>query len=66
MLAYSLHSNIEVNTLMNDINKLISQHKDDSPDTTLILCICIKTVSHDDTSLIPKLPYKGNENVCII
>lgn len=66
MLAYSLHSNIEVNTLMNDINKLISQHKDHSPDTTPILCICIKTVSYDDTSLIPKLPYKGDENVCII
>lgn len=42
---------------MNDINKLISDYTKHSQDKTLLLCITIKPVAYDDTSLIPKLEY---------
>lgn len=59
MLAYVLNQNIDGNKLIGDIQKLISQFQQQNPNTTPILTIEIKSISYDDTSLIPKLEVKN-------
>lgn len=59
MLAYILNQNIDGNKLLSDIQKLISKFQQDNPNDTPILVVDIKSVSYEDTSLIPKLETKN-------
>lgn len=59
MLAYVLNQNIDGNKLIGDIQKLISQFQQSNPNATPILIVDIKTISYDDSSLIPKLEVKN-------
>lgn len=67
MLCYSLENNISGEKLLQDINRLIEKFRKNSPDQKPILYIDIKSVTYDDTSLIPKLEHKESNAVdCII
>lgn len=59
MLAYILNQNIDGNKLLSDIQKLISKFQQDNPNVTPIVIVDIKSVSYEDTSLIPKLETKN-------
>lgn len=59
MLAYILNQNIDGNKLLSDIQKLISKFQQDNPNATPIVIVDIKSVSYEDTSLIPKLETKN-------
>jgi hypothetical protein len=59
MIAYVLNKQINGETILKDIQQLVNTHNKNYPDKIPVLTITIKTISHDDTSLIPKLEYKG-------
>lgn len=59
MIAYSLNKNISLENLSKDINNLIEQFRKQHPEKIPILTINIRSISKDDTSLIPKLEYKN-------
>lgn len=59
MLAYVLDKEINGEKILKDIQKLIvkfKQHNNSVP----ILHISIRTISHENNEIIPKLEYKGN------
>lgn len=58
MLAYVLDKNIDGQRLLQDITRLVSNYKNDSPDKTPVLVINITNIVSDDTSLIKKLEDK--------
>jgi hypothetical protein len=61
MIAYVLDKQIGAERILGDINNLINKFRNESPEQIPILVIQIKTISRDDTSLIPKLEYKNLE-----
>lgn len=60
MVVYKLDNNLDGEKILKDIQKLINQFTHNSQNQTGYLCITIKTIAHDDTSMIPKLEYKGD------
>ena len=58
MIAYVLDKEITGKKILQDINGLINKFKQTNPQNIPILTISIKTISHEDTSLIPKLEHK--------
>jgi hypothetical protein len=60
MIAYTLNKNISIENLSKDINGLVEKFRKDYPEKIPILTIDIRTITRDDTSLIPKLEYKGD------
>jgi len=58
MIAYVLDKEITGEKILQDINGLINKFKQTNPQNIPILTISIKTISHEDTSLIPKLEHK--------
>lgn len=61
MIAYVLDKEIGTEKVLRDINNLINKFRADSPEQIPILVIQIKSISKDDTSLIPKLEHKNLE-----
>jgi|LakMenEpi03Aug12_release.lakeMendotaPanAssembly.Ray.scaffolds.fasta_scaffold3727278_1 hypothetical protein len=59
MLAYVLNQNIDGNKLLGDIQKLISSFQQNYPNVQPILIVEVKSVSYEDTSMIPKLEVKN-------
>jgi hypothetical protein len=59
MIVYSLNKNISGDKILKDINSMIENFKKHNSATDILLVIDIKTISHDDNSLIPKLEYKS-------
>jgi len=60
MVVYKLDNNLNGDKILKDIQRLVNQFSQNSQDQTGYLCITIKTIAYDDTSLIPKLEYKGD------
>lgn len=60
MIAYVLTKEISGQKILQDINGLLEKFKKDNKDAIAILTINIKTISDDNTSLIPKLTYEGD------
>lgn len=58
MIAYSLDKNISGEKILSDIQNLVTKFKQKEPDKIPILYIDIRSVTQEDTSLIPKLEYK--------
>ena len=58
MVVYKLDKSIDTQRLISDIQKLVTQFSSDNPNDTPLLVISVKKITHDDTSLIPKLEYK--------
>ncbi len=61
MIAYVLDKEIGTEKVLRDINNLINKFRSESPEQIPILVIQIKSISKDDTSLIPKLEHKNLE-----
>jgi hypothetical protein len=66
MIAYVLDKDVGAEEILSDIQKLINKFKLENPTTVPILTIQIKTISMDDTSLIPKLEHKILDSDCTI
>ena len=58
MIAYVLDKDIPGEKILQDIQNLIAKFKSGSQDKIPILYIDIRTISHDDTSIIPKIEHK--------
>jgi hypothetical protein len=58
MIVYKLDKNIDAQKVINDIQNLINKFQQTNPQDIGLLTILIKSVSYDDTSLIPKLEHK--------
>jgi len=59
MRAYKLDKSISAEKIIGEINKLIQINKENIQNKLLI--IDIKTITTDDSSLIPKLEYQNHE-----
>jgi hypothetical protein len=59
-LCYNLQNNIDGNRMVKDIQNLINQFRTNSQTQNGLLYITVKSITSDDTSLIPKLEYKGD------
>jgi hypothetical protein len=59
MIAYRLDKNIDGEKLINDVQNLVKDFMQKEPDKIPILYIDIRTIASEDTSLIPKITYKG-------
>lgn len=58
MLAYILYDDLRAEKLVMDVNRLLEKFRKNNPDTTPILVIDIRTITKDDTTMIPKLEVK--------
>lgn len=58
MISYVLDKDISGEKLLQDINNLVENFRKSNSDKIPILYIDIRTISHEDTSLIPKIEYK--------
>jgi hypothetical protein len=58
MIVYKLDNNLKPEKIIQDIQRLINKFLQNNSNQNALLYINIKTISHDDTSLIPKLEYK--------
>jgi hypothetical protein len=58
MIAYVLNKQIDGEKILKDIQQLVNSYNKNYPNQTPVLTISIRTISHDDTSLIPKLEFK--------
>lgn len=58
MLCYKLDKNIQGEKILQDIQKLVTNFRKHNTDAVPILCVTIRTITHDDTSLIPKIEYR--------
>lgn len=56
MINYKLDQQLYTEKIIQDINKLISSHGNNLQDK--ILHISIRTITHNDTTMIPKLVLK--------
>jgi len=61
MRYYVLNKGISGEKILSDINSLVQKFQQSSPDKTPVLVIDIKSISYDDTSMIPKLEHKDTE-----
>ena len=62
MIAYILDKNIPGEKILQDIQSLVTKFKQNSQDKTPILYIDIRTINHEDTSIIPKIEYKNPDD----
>ena len=62
MISYVLDKEISGEKILQDIQNLITKFRESSQDKIPILYIDIRTISHEDTSLIPKIEYKNPEH----
>jgi hypothetical protein len=58
MISYVLDKDIPGEKILQDIQNLIAKFKSSSQDKIPILYIDIRTISHDDASIIPKIECK--------
>lgn len=58
MIAYKLDKDINGQELLNSIQNLINKSRENNSLADSILIIKIVNISHDDTSMIPKLKHK--------
>lgn len=65
MIAYVLDKEISGEKILQDIQNLIIKFKEAGQDKTPILYIDVKTISMEDTTLIPKLEHKILDPNCI-
>ena len=65
MIAYVLNKDISGEKILQDISGLIEKFREHSQDEIPILCIHIKTISREDTTMIPKLEHKILDSNCI-
>jgi len=61
MRYYVLNKEISGEQILSDINSLVQKFQQSSPDKTPVLVIDIKSISYDDTSMIPKLEHKDTK-----
>lgn len=57
MLAYRLDKQIPAEKIIQDIQKLVSSRSDEND--SLVLVITLNKITNTDTTLIPKIEYKG-------
>lgn len=57
-IFYKLDHQIDGQKLLNNIQSIINKFQQNNKDSMPILCISIKTITHEDTSFIPKLEHK--------
>lgn len=58
MISYKLSSNgIMCDKICKDIHNYLQKYKNDNKE--LLLVITVRNITHDDTSLIPKLEHKN-------
>jgi hypothetical protein len=65
MIAYVLDKEISGEKILQDIQKLIVEFKNNSPESIPILYIDIKTITREDTTLIPKIEHHSLEPDCL-
>ena len=58
MIAYRLDKNIDGEKLLKDVQNLVKEFMQKQPDKIPILYIDIRSITREDTSLIPKIEYK--------
>lgn len=58
MIAYVLDKDISGEKLLQEINNLVENFRKSNSDKTPILYIDIRTISHEDTSIIPKITHE--------
>ena len=58
MKSYRLDKKIEAEKILKDIQDLIEKFSQNNSNKIPILYIDIRTITSEDTSLIPKLEYK--------
>lgn len=58
MIAYVLDKDISGEKLLQEINTLVENFRKSNSDKTPILYIDIRTISHEDTSIIPKITHE--------
>jgi len=59
MKSYRLDKKIDGEKIIQDIQDLVTKFSHNHPDKIPILYIDIRTITSEDTSLIPKITYKG-------
>lgn len=64
MIAYVLDKEINGEKLLQDIQGLIRKFKQTSQGEIPVLVISLKTISRDDTTMIPKLVHKNLDPDC--
>jgi hypothetical protein len=57
MIAYTLDKNIDGEKLLKDVQNLVKEFMQKEPDKIPILYIDIRSITREDTSLIPKITY---------
>lgn len=71
MIAYVLDKEISGEKILQDIQKLIVEFKQNNPESSWpwssgpILYIDIKTIAKEDTTLIPKITHHSLEPDCL-
>jgi hypothetical protein len=58
MIAYRLDKNIDSQKILNDIQNLVKDFMQKTPDKIPILYIDIRSITREDTNPIPKITYK--------
>lgn len=58
MIVYKLSGPVNGQKILEDIQKLVNSYQPSVPGEVPLLTISIKPITHDDTSMIPKLEYK--------
>ena len=58
MKAYKLDKKIDSKKILKDIQDLVTKFTSENPNKIPILYIDIRTITAEDTSLIPKLEYQ--------
>lgn len=64
MIAYVLDKEINGEKLLQDIQGLIRKFKQTGQGEIPVLVISLKTISRDDTTMIPKLVHKNLDLNC--
>jgi len=59
MKSYKLDKKIDGEKILQDIQDLVTKFSHNHPDKIPILYIDIRSISEDNTNLIPKLEYKS-------
>ena len=57
MIAYTLDKNIDGQKIISDIENLVQKFVQNEPNKIPILYIDIRSITREDTSLIPKITY---------
>ncbi len=57
MISYVLNKDISAEKIIQDIDTMVTKFKQNNLDKTPILYIDIRTITNEDTTLIPKLTH---------